>query len=170
MADPIETFLAHTDLVERLSGPVIINSRALADQLMHAAGQLADERFLRQVAAAIKTERQRSTGNSTVTDAARDVDATNKVLGDNYFNLLDHVVDLTRDAERYRTLRHSLSGQARCSHTRMPRVGTPWNYQITYTPEGLDKVLDEIIEGRQQPTNCKFAAGGASCGDPRCMS
>jgi hypothetical protein len=55
-----------------------------------------------------------------------------------------------RDAVRYRCLRHSLSGQAGCSHTRMPRIENPFYIKgaVTYLPHGLDQALDTIINER----------------------
>ncbi len=62
------------------------------------------------------------------------------------------------NAERYRTLRHSLSNEASCSHTLMPHITDPVNSMLTYTPEGLDKVLDEIsaqLAARQPSTDAE---------------
>lgn len=46
------------------------------------------------------------------------------------------------DALRYRVIRDSLAGGGR--HTETPCVVHPLNSGVTYTPEGLDAVLDEI--------------------------
>jgi hypothetical protein len=51
---------------------------------------------------------------------------------------------LRADAERYRTLRNSLSHEAGCSHMAMPRITDPRNSMLTYTPGGLDCALDMI--------------------------
>ena len=56
-----------------------------------------------------------------------------------------------RNAERYLLLKHSMpSPNQRLpgrSHTKMPVVAVPCsNFEQTYTQEGLDKTLDELIE------------------------
>lgn len=55
---------------------------------------------------------------------------------------------LRKDAERYRTLRHSLSNEPGCSHTDMPKVSVPFSLCATYMPIGLDRALDVIIAER----------------------
>lgn len=56
-----------------------------------------------------------------------------------------------RDAARWRTLRHSLSGEAGCSHTKMPSITDPFNSMLTYLPHSLDQTLDAIIAERGAP-------------------
>jgi len=54
--------------------------------------------------------------------------------------------ELRKDAGRYRALRHSLSGKARCSHTQMPCVSDPISPFRTYTPDGFDAAIDSVME------------------------
>ncbi len=54
--------------------------------------------------------------------------------------------ELKRDAERYRALRHSLSGQKQCSNTEMPCISDPISPFITYTPDGLDAAIDAAMQ------------------------
>jgi len=51
-----------------------------------------------------------------------------------------------QDAERYRALRHSLSNEDGCSTLEMPEISVPFSsHEQTYTPEGLDKAVDDAI-------------------------
>lgn len=60
--------------------------------------------------------------------------------------LLAERAELKRDAERYRALRHSLSGQKQCSNTEMPCISDPISPFITYTPDGLDAAIDAAMK------------------------
>lgn len=56
-----------------------------------------------------------------------------------------------RNAARYLLLKNSLSSPDQMcharSHTRMPQIAVPFSMlEQTYTREGLDKILDELIE------------------------
>jgi hypothetical protein len=46
------------------------------------------------------------------------------------------------DAARYQALRGTLGTR---SFTYAPRIMDPWNDQVTYAPEGLDKVCDQML-------------------------
>lgn len=54
------------------------------------------------------------------------------------------------DAERYRALRHSLSGQQHCSHTEMPCISDPISPFVTYTPDGLDAAIDAALSAGKE--------------------
>lgn len=54
------------------------------------------------------------------------------------------------DAARYRALRGSLTGKPGCSVTFMPRLLDPFDAMITYTPDGLDKALDDAIRSMKR--------------------
>lgn len=56
--------------------------------------------------------------------------------------------DEARDAARYRSLRGTLGTR---SSTYAPRITDPSNEWLTYTPEGLDKVCDEMA-ATKEPT------------------
>jgi hypothetical protein len=56
---------------------------------------------------------------------------------------------LKKDAERYRTLRHSLSGKPGSSHTEMPQIHSPFHLEITYTPDGLDAAIDAAMAAKE---------------------
>jgi hypothetical protein len=60
--------------------------------------------------------------------------------------LIAECAELKRDAERYRALRHSLSGQKQCSNTEMPCISDPISPFITYTPDGLDAAIDAAMQ------------------------
>lgn len=56
---------------------------------------------------------------------------------------------LRKDAERYRTLRHSLSGEPGSTSTDMPCICAPMALGITYTPDGLDLAIDAAMRDSQ---------------------
>ena len=58
----------------------------------------------------------------------------------------DEIEALTKDAARYRALRHAQSWEPHSSHTQMPVVFTARDWTACYTPEGLDKAMDYVIE------------------------
>lgn len=56
---------------------------------------------------------------------------------------------LRKDAERYRALRHSLSGEPGSTSADMPCICAPMALGITYTPDWLDLAIDSAMAASQ---------------------